>query len=276
MTTNDKAAAAPGGPGNLVLSERDGHALILTLNRPDKLNAINEALAAELSAALDAAEGDRDVLAVILQGNERAFCAGADLSGFSDTPEARYDNYRARYNQRKTRAVFKHLQTFTKPVISAVEGFCLGGGLELAMFGDIIVAGEAAQFALPEAKHSLIPGAGGTQNLPRRIGPALAKELMWTARRITAAEAKEMGLVSHVLPKGGALAKAKEIVKAMEGSGPLAIMMIKQAVNRGNEMPIGLGFYQEADLAYLLTFSEDRQEGLKAFAEKRTPKFKGQ
>jgi len=274
--SDSKKPAGSEGQAALVLSERQGSAQVITLNRPDKLNAINEALAVQLSEALDAAEADRDVLAVILQGNERAFCSGADLSGFSDAPEHRFDNYRARYNQRKTRHVFRHLQNFTKPVISAVEGYCLGGGLELAMFGDIIVASESAQFALPEAKHSLIPGAGGTQNLPRRIGAAMAKELMWTGRRITAAEAKEMRLISHVTPKGEALGKAKEIVAQMESSGPLAIMMIKQAVNRGNDMPVGLGFYQEADLSYLLTFSEDRQEGLKAFAEKRKPKFKGQ
>ena len=139
-----------------------------------------------------------------------------------------------------------------------------------------LVTGEGAQFALPEARHSLIPGAGGTQNLPRRIGPALAKELMWTARRLSAADAKDIRLVNHVVPKGEALAKAKAIVGEMEGSGPLAIMMIKQAVNRGTEMPVALGFYQESDLAQLLAFSEDRQEGVKAFAEKRKPKFKGQ
>src|SRR5262249_43928259 len=108
------------------------------------------------------------------------------------------------------------------------------------------------------------------------IGAAMAKELMWTARRIPAPEAKELRLVNHVTPKGGALAKAKEIVKAMEGSGPLAIMMIKQAVNRGTDTPLGLGFYQEGDLSQLLAFSEDREEGLKAFAEKRPAKFKGQ
>src|SRR5262245_28041043 len=117
MTTKDKAPAA--GAAQLVLSERDGRAQIITLNRPDKLNAINEAMATELVAALDAVEGDREVLAVILQGNERAFCAGADLSGFSDAPEHRFDNYRARYNQRKTRAVFRQLHSYTKPVISA-------------------------------------------------------------------------------------------------------------------------------------------------------------
>src|SRR5690606_5920861 len=138
-------------------------------------------------------------------------------------PEHRFDTYRARFNQRKTRQVYRYLHDYTKPVISAVEGYCLGGGLELAMFGDIIVAGEAAQFALPEASRGLIPGAGGTQNLPRRIGAALAKELMWTGRRIKADEAKQIGLVSHAVAKGAAVAKALEIVGAMEKSGPLAI-----------------------------------------------------
>jgi enoyl-CoA hydratase/carnithine racemase len=270
MTTEAKNGAAP------ILTEQQGAALVITLNRPDKLNALNEDMSTALMEALDQAEASREVLAVIIQGNEKAFCAGADLSGMSNLPEHRFDNYRARYNLVKMRKMFRHLHNYTKPVISAVEGFCLGGGLELAMFGDIIVAGEGAQFALPEAKHSLIPGAGGTQNLPRRVGPAMAKELMWTGRRFSAADAREMRLVNHVVPKGEALAKAKSIVAEMVGSGPLAIMMIKQAVNRGAETPVSLGFYQEADLAFMLAFSDDRQEGLKAFAEKRKPKFKGQ
>ena len=273
MASNEKSSK---DEANLVLSERQGSALVVTLNRPDKLNAINEALAAEMIAVLETAEADREILAVILQGNEKAFCAGADLGGMSPAPEHRFDNYRARYNLMNMRKMMRMLHNYTKPVISAVEGFCLGGGLEMAMFGDIIVAGEGAQFALPEAKHSLIPGAGGTQNRPRRVGAAMAKELMWTARRISAAEAKDIRLVNHVVPKGGALDKAKAIVAEMENSGPLAIMMIKQAVNRGAETPVALGFYQEADLAFMLAFSEDRQEGLKAFAEKRKPKFKGQ
>lgn len=259
-----------------ILATKTANALEITLNRPDRMNAINEQMADELMDAMNDAELDRSVLAIVFAGNERAFCAGADLAGFSDAPEHRYDNYRARYNVRKNRLLFRYVHGYTKPVLSAVEGYCLGGGLELAMFGDIIVAGEGAQFGLPESRHSLIPGAGGTQNLPRLIGRALAKELMWTARRITAAEAKEYRLVNHVTPKDGALAKVREIVDAMAKNGPLAIMMIKQAVNRGADMPLMTGFQQEADLAYLLTFSEDRAEGLKAFAEKREPKFKGQ
>ncbi|MEX2455131.1 MAG: enoyl-CoA hydratase/isomerase family protein, partial [Rhodospirillaceae bacterium] len=148
-------------------------ALEITLDRPEALNALNEEMAGEIMAAMSAAELDRKILAVILQGNERAFCAGADLSGFKDRVQDRYDNYRARYNQRQIRQVFKYVHGYTKPVISAVEGYCLGGGFELAMFGDFIVAGEAAQFGLPETRHGLMPGAGGTQNLPRLIGKPL-------------------------------------------------------------------------------------------------------
>ena len=259
-----------------IIVERHGNALEITLNRPEKMNAINEPMAGEIIDAMESVENDRDILAVILQGNERAFCAGADLSGFSDLPEDRYDNYRARYNTRKNRQMFKYVHDYTKPILSAVEGYCLGGGFELAMFGDIIVAGEDAQFGLPEARHSLIPGAGGTQNLPRLIGAALAKELMWTARRIKAAEAREYRIVNHVTPKGGALDKVREIIEAMSKNGPLAIMMIKQSVDRGLDMPLMLGFQQEADISYLLTWSEDRAEGLKAFAERRQAEFKGQ
>jgi enoyl-CoA hydratase/carnithine racemase len=255
---------------------RRGRALEITFNRPEKLNAISETMAVELMRAMESVESDREVLAVILAGNERAFSAGADLSGQPVTPDRYYDAYRARYNQRPLRRLFAYFSGYTKPVISAVEGYCLGGGFELAMLGDLIIAGEGAQFGLPEARLGLIPGLGGTQCLPRIVGRGLAKELMWTARRLGAAEALTHHIVTHVTPKGGALEKAREIVAQMEGSGPLAIMMIKQAVNRGGELPLPLAFHQEADLSYLLTFSEDRREGLKAFAEKRKPIFKGQ
>lgn len=259
-----------------ILTARNGSTFEITLNRPDRMNALNEPMAGEIIEAMNSVELDREIVAVILQGNERAFCAGADLGGFSDRPEDRYDNYRARFNIRKNRQLFKYVSGYSKPVIVAVEGYCLGGGLELSMFCDIIVASETAQFGLPESRHSLIPGAGGTQNLPRLIGKALAKELMWTARRISAQEAKEFRLVNHVVPKGEAIAKAREIAQAIAKNGPLAVMMIKQAVDRGADMTLAQGFLQEGDLAYLLTFSEDRAEGLKAFAEKREPKFKGQ
>ena len=274
--TKKKTAAKKKGKYEFILTAKRKGVLEITLNRPDKLNALNEAMCGEIIDAMASVENDRKILCVILQGNERAFCAGADLSGFSDRPEDRYDNYRARYNARKNRLMFTYVKDYTKPVISAVEGYALGGGFELAMFGDFIIAGEAAQFGLPEGRHSLIPGAGGTQNLPRIIGAALAKELMWTARRIGAEEALGHRIVNHVTPKGKALAKAREIVEQMSKIGPLSIMMTKQSIDRGLDMSLAQGFQQEADLAYLLTWSDDRKEGLTAFAERRPAKFKGQ
>lgn len=258
-----------------IIAKKSKGALYIQFNRADRLNTMNEEMAADIMHAMDAVELDRTTIAVVLSGDERAFCAGADLGGFKDLPEDRYDNYRARYNSRKNRQLYRFLMNYTKPVISAVEGYCLGGGFELAMLGDFIVAGEGASFGLPEGRHSLIPGAGGTQNLPRLIGLPLAKELIWTARRITATEAKEYRIVNHVVAKGKALEKVRSIVEEMKAVGPLATMMSKQAINRGRDLPLQQGFLQEADLMYLLSWSEDRAEGLAAFSERRKPKFKG-
>ncbi len=261
---------------DFIIAKRRKGVLEIQFNRPDRLNAMNEEMAEDIMHAMDAVELDRNIIAVVLSGDERAFCAGADLGGFQDLPEDRYDNYRARYNQRKNRQLYRFMMNYTKPVIAAVEGFCLGGGLELALMCDFIIAGEKASFGLPEGRYSLIPGAGGTQNLPRLIGAPLAKELIWTARRIPASEAKEHRMVNHVVPAGKALAKVREIAEEMKGVGPISTMMSKQAINRGRDMTLQQGFLQEADLMYLLSWAEDRTEGLKAFSERRKPDFKGQ
>ena len=213
----------------------------IQLNRPDVMNALNMEMAQEIADVLVEIEMDRKILAVILHGNERAFCAGADLGRMGSDPADRFDVYRARFNHTPSRTLYRILCFYTKPVISAVEGYCLGGGFEVAMWGDFIVSGEKGQFGLPEVRHSLIPGGGGTQNLPRMIGPALAKELIWTGRRLSAQEAKEYRIVNHVVPAG--------------------------SYN---------GFLNEGDLAHMRVFSEDRTEGLDAFAKRRTPTFKGQ
>ena len=259
-----------------IVARRRKGALEIRFNRPERLNTINEEMADDIMHAMDAVELDRKTIAVLLSGDERAFCAGADLGGFQDLVEDRYDNYRARYNQRRNRLLYRFMMNYTKPVIAVVEGYCLGGGFELAMLSDFIVAGEGASFGLPEGRHGLIPGAGGTQNLPRLIGAPLAKELVWTGRRIPASEAKEYRIVNHVVAKGEALPKARDIVGEMHGVGPLATMMSKQAINRGRDLPLHLGFQQESDLAYMLSWSDDRAEGLKAFSERRKPDFRGQ
>ncbi len=248
----------------------------IQFHRPESLNAINIEMAEEIADTLLEIEMDRKIIAVILCGDEKSFCAGADLSRMKSPKTELFDVYRSRFNHMPNRTLYRVLCFFTKPVISAVEGYCLGGGFEIAMWGDFIVAGEEAQFGLPEVRHSLIPGGGGTQNLPRLIGPALAKELIWTGRRIKAAEAKEYRIVNHVVPKGRALNKAREIVEEMAKNGPLGIMMSKQAINRGLDQSRYNGFLSEGDLAHMLNFSEDRPEGLRAFAERRKPTFKGQ
>ena len=260
----------------LFRSERRGAAVLARLNRPDKLNAINVEMAAELLDILTKAETDRSVIAGVLAGNERAFCAGADLGRMAATPGYEWDAYRERMNAAPNRQLHRTLCFYSKPIISAVEGFCLGGGFELAMWGDFIVASDTASFGLPEVARGFIPGGGGTQNLPRLIGPALAKELIWTGRRITATEAREHRIVNHVVPKGEALAKALSIVDEMAKNAPLGLMMSKLAINRGLDGSRYNGALTEGDLAHMLWFSEDRADGLKAFAEKRTPDYKGQ
>jgi len=259
----------------IIVSKRAGVCNI-ELNRPDVLNAINIEMAQEIMDTLIEVEMDRKITCVILSGNERAFCAGADLGRMGSQPHERFDMYRSRFAVMPNRQLYRVLCYYTKPVISAVEGYCLGGGFEMAMWGDFIVAGEKAQFGLPEVRHSLIPGGGGTQNLPRLIGPALAKEMIWTGRRIGAAEAKEYRIVNHVVPAGDAMKKAREIAAAIAKNGPLGVMMSKQAINRGLDQSRFNGFLGEGDLAHMLTFSEDRAEGLKAFAERRPANFKGQ
>ncbi|MBI77802.1 MAG: enoyl-CoA hydratase [Rhodospirillaceae bacterium] len=248
----------------------------IQLNRPDFLNAINIEMSQEISNVLIEAETDRKITAIILSGNDRSFCAGADLGRMGSKPEDRFDMYRERFNIAPNRQLYRVLCFYTKPVISAVEGYCLGGGFEMAMWGDFIIAGKNSQFGLPEVRHSLIPGGGGTQNLPRLIGPALAKEMIWTGRRLGADEAKELRIVNHVVPSGQALKKAKEIVSEMAKNGPLGIMMSKQAINRGLDQSRFNGFLGEGDLAHMLTFSEDRAAGLTAFKERRRADFKGQ
>lgn len=259
-----------------IIVERSASALEITLNRPEKLNALREQTAIEIMAAMDEAEADRAIVGVILRGSEKAFCTGVDTSEFQYSADNRFDIYRARKRTRKTLALIRFVLGYTKPVITVVEGFALGGGLELAMAGDLIVCGEGAQFGLPEARIGIMPGAGGTQTLTRLVGKPLAKEMMWTGRRISAVEAKEFRLVNHVTPKGQAVDKAREILGEIGKSAPLSVMLIKQAADRGVDMSLGDGLATESDISYLLTFSEDREEGLTAFREKRAPKFRGQ
>lgn len=248
----------------------------ITINRPDKLNSLRDTTAEEIMSVLAEVEPDRDVRAVILKGNEKAFCSGIDTSQFTIQENEYFDFYRKRRRNRPINVMFRDLPNFTKPIISAVEGFCLGGGLELAMVGDIIIAGASAKFGLPETKLGMMPGGAGTQTMTRRIGAAMTKELIWTGRRFTPEEAKEYRLVNHVMPAGQAIDKAREIARAISAGAPLPVMMTKSVIDRGVDMSLADGMQAEADVSFMLYFSEDRNEGLSAFKEKRTPAFKGE
>lgn len=246
------------------------------INRPEKLNALREKTAEEMMAVLAAAEADRAVGVVIIKGSERAFCTGVDTSEFQVREDEYFDFYRKRKRSRKVSAMFKDLPSFTKPIVSVVEGYALGGGLELALLGDIIVAGADARFGLPEARLGMMPGGGGTQTLARLIGQPLAKELVWTGRRMSAAEAKEYRLLNHVTEPGKALDKARELSRAICKSAPLSVMLSKSVINRGVAMSLAEGMALENDSSFLLYFSEDRKEGLAAFKQKRDPTFRGE
>jgi len=259
-----------------IIVSRGERWLEITINRPDKMNSLREQTAEEIQKALQEAEMDRGIAAIILQGTERAFCTGIDTSEFKIGPGEFFDFYRRRKRLRKTNMLFRSLPEYTKPVIAVVEGYCLGGGLELALVSDLIVAGADAKFGFPETRLGMMPGGGGTQTLPRLIGAPLAKELMWTGRRIGATEAKEFRFVNHVTTKGGALAKARELAGEIGKNAPLSVMLTKSAINRGLDMSLADGMATEGDISFLLYFSEDRNEGLKAFGEKRSPEFKGQ
>ncbi len=254
-----------------VLVERDDHLAHLILNRPESLNAINNALAEELGAACERLGADADVWAIVFRGaGERAFSAGADLKARRDFTPEQWQAQRDLF-----RRMFKQLRDVPQPMIAAVHGYALGGGTELAMLADFVVASDDAVFGLTEVSLGIIPGGGGTQSLPRLIGRNRAKELIFSARRIPAAEALELGLVNHVVPRAGLLAKATELAREIMKNSPFAVRQAKWAIDRGSDLPFEEGLEREHE-AYLRAIgSEDRREGIAAFNERRPPRFSG-
>ena len=253
-----------------VLVERDEarRVALVRLNRPKQLNALNGPTMDALCEALEGLDRDEAVRVIVVTGNERAFAAGADIgemSGASPIDMLRTNRI----------AQWDRVRKITKPVIAAVAGWCLGGGCELAMALDIIIAAESARFGQPEIKIGVMPGAGGTQRLPRAIGKSKAMEMILTGEPITAAEAERIGLVSRVVTDEllveDALALAAEIAKR----GPLALRLAKESVNAAFEMSLTDGLAHERRLFYLLFSSDDQKEGMTAFLEKRDPNFKG-
>jgi enoyl-CoA hydratase/carnithine racemase len=247
----------------------------ISINRPDKLNAIREQTAIEILEIIEQAEANRNCRAILIRGLEKAFCTGVDTSEFKQDPEEIYELWRRRKRSRKVNQMFRALPEVSKPVIAVVEGYALGGGFELALLCDMIVAGEGSQFGLPETKLGLMPGGAGTQTLPRLIGKPLAKELMWTGRRLSAQEALNLRIVNHVAEKGKAIEKAREVAAKIAANSPLSAMFCKQAIERGMNATLQEGMNIEADSFFSLAFSTDKEEGLAAFRDKRDPNFTG-
>lgn len=252
---------------SLVNVEVRGRVGLLTLNRPKVLNALNDALIDELCAALQKFDADDDIGAVVLTGSDKAFAAGADISAMKD--KSYMDVYRANFLGN-----WDALTQIRKPIIAAVAGYALGGGCELAMLCDIIIAAENARFGQPEIKLGVIPGAGGTQRLPRAVGKAKAMDLVLTARLMDAAEAERAGLVSRVVPVERLLDEAMEAATVIASMSLPSVLMAKECVNRAYETSLNESIRFERRNFFGLFATQDQKEGMHAFIEKRAPQFK--
>jgi len=242
----------------------------LTINRPDKLNALNAATIGELGNAIDEIRTRDDIAGAILTGAGRAFVAGADISELAaQTP------MQAKQRALRGQRVFRQFETSPKPVVAAVNGFALGGGCELAMSCHVRIASDAAKFGQPEVKLGICPGYGGTQRLPRLVGMGRALQLLMTGEIIDAAEAYRIGLVNRVVPGADLLASADALVRQMLANAPLALASCIETVVRGTEIPLDDALNLEANHFALLAGSQDMAEGARAFLEKRPPVFAG-
>ena len=251
---------------NIILSREDKTAII-TINRPESLNALNAKTIKEISSALDELASDHEVRVIILTGSgEKSFVAGADIKEFSDFNQEKAEEL-ARNGQN---ILFNKIENLSKPVIAAVNGFALGGGLELAMSCHIRYASENAKLGLPEVTLGLIPGYGGTQRLPKLVGKGIANEIIFSAKMIPAQKAKEIGLVNEVFPIEELLAKTKELAKTIANNSPMAIYRAIQATNLSDT---DKGFETEIKYFGELFELEDKKEGVSAFIEKRKPNF---
>jgi enoyl-CoA hydratase/carnithine racemase len=252
----------------LIIEPGEGFTLI-RFNRPDALNAFNAKLMTELADALTKAEKDPAVRCMIITGSEKAFAAGADIKEMANL------SYADAYTQDFITSTWEAVLKCRKPVIAAVAGFCLGGGCELAMMCDFILAADTARFGQPEINIGVFPGAGGSQRLTRFVGKSKAMEMVLTARMMDAAEAERAGLVSRVIPAAELVEEAKKVAMKIAAFSPIAVMMGKEAVNAAYETSLSQGVMFESRLFQSTFALEDQKEGMTAFVEKRKPVFKG-
>ncbi len=252
----------------LVLLERDGPVGVVLLNRPKQLNALSGELMDALVEALEELDADEAVLCIVLGGGERAFAAGADIAQLAQTSpvELMTSSRLARWDA---------IRAVRTPIVAAVSGFCLGGGCELAMLCDLIVASETAKFGQPETGVGITPGAGGTQRLTRAVGKAVAMDMILSGRMLSAREALQFGLVARVVAREAWLDAAKQVARDIAAKAPIATVLAKEAVDGAYEGPLALGIELERRSIALALSSEDAKEGLNAFLEKRKPDFTG-
>lgn len=251
-----------------ILTRTEGRVAVLTLNRPDVLNALNIPLMDQLIETMERLDNDPAVRCMVLTGNQKAFAAGADIKEMAEASVV--DMY-----ERNNLARWERIKRVRKPIIAAVSGFCLGGGCELAMHCDIIIAAESAQFGQPEINIGVIPGAGGTQRLSKAVGKYRAMELILTGRFFTAKEAYEMGLATRVVPTEVCLEESVKLAKEIAERSPMAVRFAKEAVLKAFESPLSEGLDYERKIFYMLFATEDQKEGMKAFMEKRKAEYTG-
>jgi enoyl-CoA hydratase len=251
-----------------ILLDRDGPVGVVTLNRPKVLNALSPALIAEVTDALSHLEDEGEIRAAVLTGGPRVFAAGADIGDMAE---------RSPVDQllRDQTGRWSRVASFSKPLIAAVNGYALGGGCELALMCDLIVAGDSARFGQPEINLGIIPGAGGTQRWPRTVGKYVAMEVNLTGGQVSAQRAYQLGLVNRVVPAEVTLRVAVDIARQLATKPPLALRLAKESVNKSLETPLSEGLSNERKNFYFLFATEDQKEGMRAFLEKRRGEFKG-